>query len=363
MTGSLLALAIAALALAAVAGAEAILWDLVVDADVGGEVVYGGNFTISGTVTDHAGLPEAGTIRVWAGPHSAEARAGPDGLFEATVMRSELLPGSHVVQIRADSADGRFGMASTHVRVEGEVRPSDHIARLLASEHAARYLRANATDFEGDPLGAKLYEYYRGLQEKMITQRAVEGEAAAGREQMQDVRLEADEILRDALEKHENGEFVYDERARKIFYEGLDESVHGTFVAQFEHTLDAYRSANAAMREILENGGTMEQAREAYALHASTSRDAMENLINRQLAAESGPSGIDADSPRGNSTTSAPEAPRAPEETPAPPAAPEKPAAPADSGDEDPEETIVYLTIDGVMTKHVYNGTHLVRAD
>ncbi|RNJ72783.1 MAG: carboxypeptidase regulatory-like domain-containing protein [Thaumarchaeota archaeon S14] len=74
---------LAAIAPLAVGDAEGTLWDLLIYADVTGNVAYGGPMTVAGSVTDHAGWPVAGAaVTVRAGSEAMEATSAADGTFE-----------------------------------------------------------------------------------------------------------------------------------------------------------------------------------------------------------------------------------------------------------------------------------------
>jgi len=365
---------LAALAPLATGGAEATLWDLLIYADVTGNVAYGGPMTVAGSVTNHAGWPVAGAaVTVRAGSEALEATSAPDGTFEVTMARVDMIPGLHSVQMRAGTGDGRLGMASMEVPVSGEVSASAHTARLLSSEHALRYLAADASDFGDDPIGAKMYEHYQGLQRRLLAERAAEVAMREKRAELEGVHASAEAHLAAELAREAHGDGTFGGYAREVRVDGLDREIRPTIVAQLDHTLEAYRAGKEAMQTVLNRGGTMAEAIAARNAVGSVPRSAMEALLPdaafdiddypwadahmREPAAGAGAGGAGAGvaapgAPASNSTATAPSSTSAAGAAPGPPAVPV-----ADVGQ---GVTTLYRSVDGELVRHVHNGTHWV---
>lgn len=354
---------LAALSPMATGGAEATLWDLLIYADVSGDVAYGGPMTVSGSVTNHAGWPVAGAaVTVRAGAEALEATSAADGTFEATMARVDMIPGLHSVQMRAGTDDGLLGMASMEVSVSGEVSASAHTARLLSSDHALRYLAADASDFEGDPIGAKMYEHYQGLQRRLLAERAAEEAAREKRAEVDAIHALAGERRAAELEREAHGDGTAGGYARDARIDGLDRDIRPAIAAQLDRTLEAYRAGKEAMQTVLERGGTMEEAIAARNAAGAVPRSAMETLLphaafdvgdypwadahTRERPAADPAGGAPAGgAPATNSTAPAGGAP-------APQAVP---AAEVGSG-----VTTLYRSVGGELVRHVHNGTHWV---
>ncbi len=365
MRAPIMALAAAAILAPMAAGdAEAILWDLLIDANVTADVSYGSSMTVAGAVTNHAGWPvpdAAVTLR--AGPHTAMATTGADGTFETTVDRTDMIPGLHVAQMRASTSDGLLGMASIQVSVAGDVSPSAHTARLLSEGHAMRYLAADASDFEDDPIGAKLYEHYQALQRRLLTERAVEEMEQERREELALMQATADTQRMKMLERETHGDGTYEGRVRDVFVDGLDRSVRPTIVAQLDYTLEAYRAGKEAMRTVLDRGGSMAEALAARNAAAAIPRHVMESLSPEV--------GFDIDdypwaaAHMTNSTAGPVEAVPV-EETPEAESrnATGAPTGTAAQGVEvGPGVTTVYMSVNGELVRHIFNGTHWTAAE
>lgn len=360
---------LAALAPLAPGGAEATLWDLLIYADVTGDVAYGGPMTVSGSVTNHAGWPVAGAaVTVRAGSEALEATSAADGTFEVTMGRVEMIPGLHSVQMRAGTDDGLLGMASMEVSVSGEVSASAHTARLLASAHALRYLAADESDFEDDPIGAKMYKHYQGLQRKLLAERAAEEAAREKRAEMEAVHALADARRAAMLESEAHGDGTFEGYAREVRVSGLDRDVRPAIVAQLDHTLEAYRAGKEAMQTVLERGGTMAEAIAARNAAGSVPRVAMEALLpdaefdvdDYPWAAahmRERPAEEPAADPAGGGAPAAPAPSNATRPAAAPQVALAVPASEVGQG-----VTTLYRVVGGELVRHVHNGTHWVPA-
>lgn len=363
MRSTILMLVVVAIAPMSVIGADAVLWDLIIDANVSDDVVYGDDITIYGVVTDHAGHPESGMAQIRIGSDNVKERVGLDGRFEATIKQNDLLPGTHVVQINVVTEDGRHGMSSAHVLVRGDFRQSDHIARMLANEQAMRYLGANATDFDNDPIGAKLYAHYQELQSQLIVWRGIESSQEQSRRDLIQSQLDADLLLQKVLKDHEGNDFAHNAHSRKMFIDSLDDSVQDIFIAQFNHTLDVYRTAKAKMQSALEGGMSMQEAMNIYKSNVEMPRQSLEGFMENMEDAAKNRLQTEATSAKPVHVESAMRNATSLEQTQNPETADAFDARVEPETDLDDGVTTVYLNIDGVMTRHTFNGTHLVLAE
>lgn len=334
-----------ALAPLAVADSEAILWDLLIDANVVGDIVHGGDIIITGRVSNHAGWAEPSDVQIIVGGHSIERNTGPDGVFTIGIKDIDMLPGTHAVYVRATTQEGLTGVLNMRIMVEGEFKPSEHTAKMLSTRQAQYYLGSNSTDFENDPIGAKLFKYYHNIQEQFDAQRKAELSIAEIKTELDTIREESAKAAKESAMELEDAKTA-DILSQKIFLEGLDDYERDIFIAQMNYTRNIHDSLVAA------NPGA-EQDSEKSILERnreySIPRHVMESLTPKfdfdidEFLRSIGATGV------------------APSEA-EPESEPEPVAEPAVEPTR-PGITTVYLDVDGVMTKHVYNGTSLVRAE
>lgn len=333
MRGIVCALLVVALTPLLAAESEAVLWDLIVNADVVGDIEYGDDIIIAGRVTNHAGWAEQSNVQIIIGEHSIIKETGDNGTFTVGIKDADLLPGTHGVYIRATSEEDRVGVLNMRITVEGEVRVSDHLARMLATNHAMRYLAADVSDFDENSIDSQLYKYYHELQERMIIQREIESQIKDSRTEIENLITESKEIQEKEIEEELKENKIELTREHIKFLEGLDEREREIFQAQVNHTLEVHRSLIATG-----DGKSVAERNSKFAIP----RHVMEGFTpNAEFDIE-----------EYKKELGIPNEPRqdAPEtQTPEP--------------ETDIDVTTVYLNVDGVMTKHIYNGTSLVRVD
>ena len=63
------------------------------------------------------------------------------------------------------------GLTSTQFQVKGDVTPVSALQEKLSTDEAIKYLSANESDFEKNPIGQTLFKYYHGLLEEMVLEK------------------------------------------------------------------------------------------------------------------------------------------------------------------------------------------------
>lgn len=327
-----------------VVDSEAVLWDLIIDAEVVGKVEYGGDIIITGWVSNHAGRSEQSTVQIIIGSHVIERHTTLEGVFTVGIKDSELLPGMHVMYVRATTQDGLTGVLNTKFIVEGEYTPSEHTARMLSSRQALYYLNTNSTDFVDNSIDAKLHNYYHGLQQQMIRQYELESEIVKGQSELNVIKDAANKVLEESIIKDIIDNDVLVNQEHQIFLENLDDYERDIFIGQLNHTLGVHESLTATQLDV---GQSVRQAIQERNSQYAIPRHVMESLtpsakfdIEEFLKENGITERVD---PEPVETT-------------------DESVEPTTDVNAGTGITTVYMNIDGVMTKHIYNGTSLVRA-
>ncbi len=263
---------------------SAVLWDLLIQADVENALIFEGDIVIlNGQVTDHAGKTLSDVqIRVRTGQTSVNTVTDSSGQFRVELEDSQRMPGIYLINIMATAKDGRLGMSSTSFQVKGDLDPSTALARKLSTEQAQKYLNSTKEDFENDSVGLKLYNHYQELFEKFLEEVEQEGSLSEEQEYIQKQRIIANELREQAIEEKKPGAGIYSGWSHDRFVELLDPSVKEIIVNQLNYTKATFAEAQDAMNKVLEDGGTMEEARKAYFEKAVISRSVMESLTTNQ---------------------------------------------------------------------------------
>ena len=327
---------------------EAKLWNLLIEADVIGEAAYGGDIVIAGIVVDHASRAVKSTVQINVGEYSLTSETNIDGQFEMVIKNSNLLPGTHKALIRTVSENDLIGLANIPVVIQGDYRPSDHTARMLATTEALKYLSANESDFEENSINAKLYKYYQKLQQDRIMQYEKEMIIENERRNMEHVHKEQAIILEKLL-KTQTTSTIINSHARQVFLESLDDVQREIFIAQQKHTLEIQKSLGEAIRNntnqntassIIKHSAEFAIPRHVMETFTPTTALDINNYVTVTPATNSeiiqGEPELIRDEPESSSITD----------------------VVSGAG-----ITTVYLNVDGVMTKHIFDGTRLVVAE
>ena len=368
----MLKMAIAGVAVLAVALApsaapsEGVLWDLLVQSSLEDQMItVGQSPVVAGRVTDHAGMPvHDADITIRSGALAFHIKTDDTGGFEQELAGFDGLPGRYVMNIKAEHGE-RTGWDTLQFQVSGDVMESEILLRQIGTATAQRYIGAGEGDFADDPIGMQLYLHYRQLYADYLD--AVEREnAEAEAEKILDGQRElARQALRTDIEENNPGAGTYGGWAYDRFVDNLDRSVKEIIVGQLNHTTTTFRQAGELMDAVLENGGTYQEAREAYLDRLSMSQEMMNRLAAGQSPAEPANStGAAGAAVPGEGGTGA--AGRAAGEPPV--AAPGANVTSAGgTGANGTGITVeasgnsVFVDIDGVITEFVVNGTQLVR--
>jgi len=88
----------------------------------------------------------------------------------------------------------------------------------------------------------------------------------------------SDEITEQVIEEEEPGAGTFSGWRYDRFVDNLDHSVRDIIVNQLNYTLNAFTEAQQARDQVLANGGTLEEARQAYLQIVTIPRDLMNSL-------------------------------------------------------------------------------------
>ncbi|KAF6242849.1 hypothetical protein C6988_06640 [Nitrosopumilus sp. b1] len=263
-----------------IASSESTLWDLLISASVENEPLFKGeNPMVTGQVINHAGKPVSNVdVKIRLDVQSAVATTDEKGFFSHEFTGLDLLPGTHIINIMGTSQDEKIGLTSTQFQVKGELQVSSQTSKLLQTPEATKYLNAKASDFENDSIGITLFNYYQELQRKLVLQESIQKKIVEQDYILEQHRKVSTEISQKIIDEKNPGAGTYSGWKKDVFVDNLDPSVKGIIKNQLNYTLNVFSEAQKAMNEVLQNGGTMKEAREAYLVKATVPRDVMEGL-------------------------------------------------------------------------------------
>jgi len=268
------------------AHSDAVLWDLIIDVTVENNGLFQGESPIiSGVVTDHAGKPVADAkIHVRAGQDSIFLSTDETGQFRVVLEEFNRIPGNYIVNVKGISPDGKTGIASVEFQVKGNLHPYSASEQLLSTPEAQKYLNMDPESIKGDAIATKLYDYYQNIHQEYLREKKVAEELTEEQLFIKEQKRLAKEALQKVIEEKKPGPGTYSGYKYDMFVENLDPSVKDIIENQLNYTKNTFAEAQQAMDEILNNGGTYEEAREAYLSKLSTTRNFIESMTTNQTA-------------------------------------------------------------------------------
>lgn len=259
--------------------ADSTLWDLLIEVNLEQNSIYQGEIPlVFGTISDHAGKPVSDVdIKIRLGEDSIDAKSDVLGSFVVEFPNFAGIPGYHVVNVIATSGE-KIGIKSTNFQVKGEIAVSSYTEKILSTTEAVKYLHASIEDFDNDPLGLTLFNYYQDLQTKFLEEQALQDEIDKQQQLIEEQRNFSLELTQQIIEEVNPGAGTYSGWKYDTFVSNLDHSVKEIILNQLEYTKTVFRQAQKAMDDVLTNGGTWNEAMQAYYEEASISRELMNSF-------------------------------------------------------------------------------------
>jgi len=259
---------------------ESVLWDLIIYVELEQSPIHFGDIpVVLGSVTDHAWKPVSGAeVKVRLGLDSIMVLTDTTGNFRVEFSEFEELPGRYIVNVLATTSDGKIGLASTEFQVKGDLLVQSYSEKLLSTVEALKYLHASPEDFENDPIGFTLYNYYQNIQAEFLDEINSQSELDEEQQLINEQRDLINDLTQQIIEEVNPGAGIYSGFKYDRFVDNLDLSVKDIIVNQLNYTVTLFEEAQEAFDEVLASGGTYHEARLAYYEKASISREVMNEL-------------------------------------------------------------------------------------
>ena len=263
---------------------QAELWEFVIELDMEKGVVNSGDTVIiTGKVVDHAYHPTRGIeVLVRAGADTTKAFTNPDGEFKAQFVDFQRIPGTYTVNVVA-SWYGMTGMASTEFQVKGDSSPVSILQQQLSTDQARKYLSSNESDFEKNPIGQTLFKYYHGLLDQLIAEKKEANKPNEDQIFLEQQRRIAENLRNQAIEEYKPGYGTYGGYKYENYIAGLNPEIRDLVVNQLSFTQNNFLDAQKIRAEIIENGGTYEEARQAYLDRLTIPKETLEKFNENNL--------------------------------------------------------------------------------
>ena len=264
------------------------LYELVIDLDIQKGAIYSGEtLVVTGKVVDHAYKPMRGVeILILAGADTTKAFTNPEGEFRGEFKDFQRIPGTYSVNVVA-SWYGMTGLTSTQFQVKGDASPVSALQEKLSTEEARKYLSANEGDFEKNPIGQTLFKYYHGLLDELILEKKQSREPIAEQIYLEQQRMIAENLRNQAIEFYNPSAGIYDGYQYNQYIDRLNPEIKDLVASQLNFTKNTFEEAQKLRDEILANGGTYEEARQAYLEMMSIPKEVLEQFNQEKLDKES----------------------------------------------------------------------------
>ena len=268
--------------------AQAELWEFVVELDMETGVVHSGDtVVITGRVVDHAYEPTRGVeVLIRTGADTTRAFTDTDGTFRGEFVDFQRVPGTYVVNVVA-SWYGMTGLASTEFQVKGDSSPVSLLQQQLSTDQARKYLSANESDFEKNPIGQTLFKYYHDLHNQLIAEKKEAAKPIAEQIYLEQQRRIAETLKDQAIEEYQPGYGTYGGYQYEDYIAGLNPEIKDLVVNQLDFTKSNFEEAQKIKDEIIANGGTFEEARQAYLDRISINKETLEKFNEEYLNGDS----------------------------------------------------------------------------
>ena len=244
---------------------QAAPWEFIVEADVKNNVIHSGDtVVITGKVVDQAYKSTRGVeILIRAGSETTKAFTSPDGTFRGEFVDFQRIPGTYVVNVIA-SWYGMTGMTSTQFLLKGDSYVGGAIIEKLSTDEAKKYLGSNESDFEKNPIGQTLFKYYHGLHDELIKEKKKASKYSKEQILLDRQRAIAENLKNNALAQHNPEAGIYDGYQYEQYIHSLNPKIREMIASQLNFTKNNFTDAQNIREKILVNGGTYEEARQAY---------------------------------------------------------------------------------------------------
>lgn len=258
---------------------QAELWDFVVELALDdGAINSGDTVVITGRVVDHAYKSHTGVeVFIRTGQDTTKTFTDPDGKFRAEFTDFQRVPGTYTVNVIA-SWYGMTGMSSTQFQVKGDITQVSALQEKLSTEQARKYLGSNESDFEKDPIGQTLFKYYHELHNELITENKKLLEPNEDQIFLEQQRRIVEEIKNQEIDEHNPGAGTFEGIHYEDYINSLNPEIKDLVISQLDFTKNNFAEAQKIKDAIIANGGTYEEAMQAYLDKISISREALEKF-------------------------------------------------------------------------------------
>jgi len=142
--------------------------------------------------------------------------------------------------------------------------PVSALQEKLSTDQAIKYLSANESNFEKDPIGQILFKYYHGLLKELILEQRESSQPSEEQIYLEQQRIIAENLRNQAIIENDPSAGTYGGYQYDNYINSLNPEIRDIVASQLNFTKNTFEEAQRLRDEILTNGGTYEEARQAY---------------------------------------------------------------------------------------------------
>jgi len=261
---------------------EAELWELIIDMSVEKGVIHSGEtVVVTGKVVNQAYKPIRGAeVFIRAGAESTKVFTDPWGDFKGEFKDFQRIPGTYTVNV-ISAWYGMTGLTSSQFQVKGDVSPVSVLQEKLSTDEARKYLGSKESDFEKNPIGQTLFKYYHGLLDKLTAEQKDASKPTAKQLFIEQQRKIANDLRDKAIKELKPNYGTYGGYQYENYIRGLNPEIRDIIINQLNFTKNIFEDAQKMRNEIIVNGGTVEDARQAYLEMVSIPKETLEEFIQK----------------------------------------------------------------------------------
>lgn len=263
---------------------DAELWDLIVNVNVEKKAIHPGEtVTVKGKIVDHSNNPVKGAeVNLRTSGDIVKIFTNSEGLFRGEFKNFQKTPGTYTINVIA-VLEGKTGLTSTEVHVNGEISPVIMLEEKLSTKEATKYLNSKITDFEKDPIGQMLYNYYQNMYHELQEEKKKPISGLAEKIKINQERKISEKLREDAIDEFNPRAGTYQGYSYERYVNGLDPKIRDIVSEQLNFTKNTFKEAQQLRDEIIANGGTYEEARKAYLEKISIPKEELENFNQEKM--------------------------------------------------------------------------------
>ncbi|MCV0373564.1 MAG: Ig-like domain-containing protein [Nitrosarchaeum sp.] len=263
-----------------ISASNAELWDLIILVDIENGAIHPGQApTVTGMVVDHASNPVGQVqVHIRSGQESIFTNTDENGYFKATLSDANRVPGMYIVNIVGKTQDGKTGIATTQFQVKGDLTRTSVLEEKLSTIEARKYLESDASSFSKDPIGTMLFNHYQKLYQEFLKETETTQKLKNEQIFIEQQKVIANELREKAIEEFDPKIGTFSGYKYDDYIKSLNPEIRDTIINQLNFTKNLFADAHLAREQVLANGGSEEEARQAFIEKITITKEALDNF-------------------------------------------------------------------------------------